>query len=89
MPEHGKQYMWVYHSPGSEDYHPVFLYEYPRTRGASAPDKFLKGYKGILVTDGYESYHCLAKKRPDDLKVAGCWAHAGRRLAEIVKSVKK
>lgn len=89
MPEHGKQYMWVYHSPGGEDYHPVFLYEYPGTRGASAPDKFLKGYKGILVTDGYESYHCLAKKRPDDLKVAGCWAHARRRFAEIVKSVKK
>lgn len=89
MPEHGKQYMWVYHSPGDTDTHPVYLYEYPGTRGSSAPDEYLKDYKGFLVTDGYESYHTLAKKRPDDLKVAGCWAHARRKFAEIVKAAKK
>jgi len=33
-----------------------------------------------LVTDGYESYHTLAKRRPDDLKVAGCWAHYPRSI---------
>ncbi len=89
MPEHGKQYMWVYHSTGGDDNHPVFLYEYPGTRGAAAPDAYLKEYQGILVTDGYESYHTLARRRPDDLKVAGCWAHAKRRFAEIVKAAKK
>ena len=89
MPEKGKQYMWVYHSPGDTDTHPVYLYEYPGTRGASAPDEYLKEYKGILVTDGYESYHTLARRRPDDLKVAGCWAHLKRRFAEIVKAIKK
>lgn len=31
------------------------------------------GYKGILVTDGYQPYHTLAKERSEDLKVAGCW----------------
>ena len=39
--------------------------------------------------NGYESYHTLARRRPDDLKVAGCWAHAKRRFAEIVKAAKK
>lgn len=89
MPEHGKQYMWVYHSPGDSNSHPVFLYEYPGTRGASAPNEFLKGYSGTLVTDGYSAYHSLAKQRPDDLTVAGCWAHTKRRYAEIIKAVNK
>ena len=40
--------------------------------------EFLKGYKGILVTDGYQVYHTVAKEKPDELKVAGCWAHARR-----------
>lgn len=89
MPGHSKQYMWVYHSTGDKDTHPVYLYEYPGTRGASAPDAYLKDYKGVLVTDGYESYHTLAKKRPNDLKISGCWAHARRRYAEIVKAAGK
>lgn len=86
MPEKSKQYMWVYHSPGSSEKPPVFLYEYPGTRGTAAPREFLKGYKGTLVTDGYQVYHTLAKERSDDLKVAGCWSHARRRFAEIVKA---
>lgn len=81
--------MWVYHSPGDTDTHPVYLYEYPGTRGASALDEYLKEYKGILVTDGYESYHTLARRRPYDMKVSGCWAHLKRRFAEIVKAIKK
>ena len=89
MPEHGKQYMWVYHTAGVNGSPPIFLYEYPGTRGASAPDKFLKGYKGTLVTDGYESYHTLARRHPDELKVAGCWVHAKRKFSDITKAVKK
>lgn len=51
------------------------------------PREFLKDYKGILMTDGYQVYHSLANERPDELKVAGCWAHAKRKFAEIIKSV--
>ena len=76
MPEKSKQYMWVYHSPSSSEKPPVFLYEYPGTRGTAAPREFLKGYKRTLATDGYQVYHILAKERSDDLKVAGCWSHA-------------
>ena len=36
-----------------------------------------------------ESYHTLAKRRPDDLKVAGCWAHAKRKYADIIKAAGK
>ena len=85
-----KDYMWVYHAPGKSRGHPVYLYEYDNgSRASAVPDAFLKGYQGVLVTDGYESYHTLAKRRPDDLKVAGCWIHAKRKVHEIVQAAGK
>lgn len=92
MPDNGrgpnsKDYMWVYHT--SEHYGGVsiYLYDYQPTRKTQHPREFLEGYQGILMTDGYQVYHTLARERADTLKVAGCWAHAKRKFAEIVKSV--
>ena len=89
MPEHGKEYMWVCHSPGGNGGAPIYLYEYLGTRGTDALRKMLEGYQGTLVTDGYQAYHTMANEHPDDLKVAGCWAHARRKYAEIVKAAGK
>lgn len=50
--------------------------------------KYLTGYKGILVTDGYQPYHTIMKNE-DDIIVAGCWAHVRRKFAEIIKAVPK
>lgn len=58
------------------------------SRSAAVIDRYLEGYKGILVSDGYASCHTLDRKH-DDLKVAGCWVHRKRRYAEIVKTAKK
>ena len=85
-----RDYMWVYHSPGHGDKHPVYLYEYDNgSRAGSVIGDYLKGYTGILVTDGYQTYHTLQKERADTIKVAGCWAHARRKFADIIKAVKK
>ena len=43
-------------------------------------------FSGIAVTDGYQAYHTLEKRR-NGLQVAGCWVHAKRKFAELVKSV--
>lgn len=84
-----KDYMWVYHSPGIQDSQKIYLYEYDNgSRSAAVIDRYLEGYKGILISDGYASYHTLDRKH-DDLKVAGCWVHCKRKYAEIVKTVKK
>jgi transposase len=88
MPKHGKEYMWVFHSPGGNDAHPVFLYEYLGGRNGTVLRDYMAGYKGTLITDGYQPYHTLAKNS-DDIKVAGCWAHARRKFALLIKSVKK
>lgn len=71
-----KDYMWVYHTGPEHGSPPVYLYQYSPTRKTENPRNFLKGYCGILVTDGYQVYHALEKECGGDLKVAGCWAHA-------------
>lgn len=42
----------------------------------------------MCVTDGYEVYHTLERER-EDLKIAGCWAHARRRFDEAIKALPK
>jgi len=81
-----KDYMWVYHTYERYGSPPIFIYDYQPTRKAENPRNFLSGYQGVLMTDGYQVYHTLAEERPDELKVAGCWAHAKRKFAEIVKA---
>lgn len=83
-----KSYMWVYRT--GKMYHdpPIILYDYQRTRKADHPREFLKGYTGIIVTDGYEVYHKLEKEEPD-IRIAGCWSHARRRYSNVVKSMGK
>lgn len=81
-----KSFMWVYRSSEfDEKSHPVVIYDFQNTRKTDHPEQFLKDYSGVLVTDGYQVYHSLEKKR-DDLQVAGCWIHAKRSFAEYVKA---
>ena len=79
-------YMWVYRNGECDSKHPVVIYDYQPTRRLDHPDDFLKDYTGVLVTDGYQVYHSLEKKRKA-LKVAGCWVHAKRKFAELVKAI--
>lgn len=87
-PDEGlKSYMWVYHTYDRYGAPPIFIYDYHKGRDSSIPAEFLKDFKGILVTDGYQVYHKVANERPEELKVAGCWEHAKRKFAELVKSL--
>lgn len=66
----------------------IVLYDYQPSRKADHPREFLKNFSGVCVTDGYQVYHTIEKER-DDLKIAGCWAHARRRFDEAVKAQPK
>lgn len=83
-----KHYMWVYRTGKTYKDKQIVLYEYQPTRNTSHPRAFLKDFKGICVTDGYQVYHTLEKER-EDLKIAGCWAHARRRFDEALKALPK
>lgn len=85
-PAGSKSYMWVYRTGWYSNGPPIVIYEYQKTREADHPLEFLKDFEGICVTDGYEVYHSIEKKR-QGLEIAGCWAHARRRYDEAVKAV--
>ena len=64
---------------------PIVLYDYQKTRKLDHPREFLKDFKGIVITDGYQVYHSIEKLR-QDITVAGCWVHAKRKFSEINKA---
>lgn len=79
--------MWVYRS-GEREKHPIILYEYQKTRQQIHPREFLKDFRGICVTDGYQVYHNI-EKEIEGLKIAGCWVHARRGYDEASKDAPK
>lgn len=87
-PAGSKSYMWVYRTGKMYGDRAIVLYEYQQTRNASHPREFLKNFRGVCVTDGYQVYHTIEKER-EDLTIAGCWAHARRRYDEALKALPK
>lgn len=53
-------YMWVI-SSGKYD-KPAVLFEYHAGRSAITAAKFLDGFKGKIMTDGYRAYSSVASK---------------------------
>lgn len=69
--------MWVYRS-GIYEPNAVVLYEYSPTRAGANAEKFLSGYKGAFVADGYDGYNGVTASR------CGCWAHVRRKFIEAL-----
>jgi len=80
-----KSYMWVFRG-GSLD-RPILLYQYQRTRSGKTALEFLSDYHGYIQSDDFSGYDHLDKK-PDIIHL-GCWAHARRKFAKVVKIRKK
>lgn len=72
-----KKYMWLYKT--GECRKPVILYDYQKTRAGSCPKEFLKGFSGILQTDGYQGYNQV-----ENVKRLYCLAHIRRKYFDIV-----
>ena len=87
-PAGSTSYMWVYMT-GEHDAsgHEVVLYDYRKTRSTANLREFLSSYHGVLVSDGYQSYHTFSQEK--ELVSAGCWAHCRRRYANAVKAAAK
>ena len=80
--------MWVYRTGAHEEEKRIVLYDYRRTRSHEHPQRFLEGFRGTLVCDGYSAYHQLAKEDPESFTVAGCWTHLKRKFTTLIKAVK-
>ena len=82
-----KSFMWVYRTGKMYTDTPIILYEFQKTRNSEHPRKFLKDFEGVVVCDGYSAYHKLDKEQ-DNIRFAGCWAHARRKFSESLKALK-
>ena len=76
-------YMWVYRSAeGSAQ--PVVLFDYQPGRGHEHPTRFLDGFGGTLITDGYAAWRMLK-----GVTHLGCMAHVRRKFYDAFKAQKK
>jgi transposase len=76
-------FMWLFRS-GEDGLPPLILYRYTETRAKFNAEEFLKGFKGYLMTDGYQGYNNL----PDIVREA-CWAHIRRKFCDAIPAGKK
>jgi transposase len=76
-----QSYMWV--QTGGPADKPVVLYDYDPSRSAKVPVRLLEGFKGYLMTDGYDGYNAL--ERTQEVDRLACWAHVRRRFIEAVR----
>ena len=66
---------------------PVVLFKYHKSRGAELPLNVLKGYRGAILTDGWQGYDTVSREL--GIVHAGCWVHVRRKFDEAVKTGKK
>ncbi len=62
---------------------PVVLYDYDPSHSGQVPVRLLEGYRGYLMTDGYEGYNAIAKT--EGIEHLACWAHVRRRFVEAAR----
>jgi transposase len=77
-----KSYMWVFRrgDPGKT----TLIFQYHPTRAGAVVKLFLDDFKGYVQTDGYTGYDFLDHKK--EVRHIGCFAHARRNFADIIKS---
>ena len=78
-----QSFMWLFRS-GEDELPQIILYHYTETRAKFNAVEYLKGFKGYLMTDGYQGYNNL----PDVVREA-CWAHIRRKFYDAIPSGKQ
>ena len=83
-----KSYIWLKASKELQSdgkyKHPTVLMHYSSNRNEKTADSLFNGFTGYMQTDGYSGYNIVAKR--EGITQLGCWAHARRRFADILKS---
>jgi len=77
--------MWIFRGGGPG--RTVLLYRYKPTRTGEFAKEYLGRYHGYIQADGYKGYNRVGKD--NDMIRVGCWAHARRYFADVVKISKK
>lgn len=80
-----KSYLWLFN--GGPPDQTCYVYCYHPTRSGDVPQTFFEDFRGFLHVDGYGGYTALGKT--EHIQLVGCWAHARRYFADIIKSSQK
>lgn len=76
------QTTWYWPLYGKAD---EICFTWSASRGSEHVTAQLKGFVGVLLTDGYAAYDRFAKQKPD-ITQAQCWAHVRRYFERAEKS---
>lgn len=76
-------YMWV--QRGGPPDKPVILFDYDASRSKAVPLRLLAGWRGYLMTDGYEAYTAVVAR--EGITHLGCWVHARRNFVDALKTL--
>jgi len=80
-PGHGKTktgYFWTAHRPGGD-----VVFSWQTSRAASCLEKIIPvDFSGVIQCDGYAGYDAFVRRRPGEIELVGCWAHARRKFVE-------
>lgn len=87
-PANSNSYMWVYRTGKYHKEAPMVLYDYQKTRKTENPERFLKGFHGICVSDAYSVYESMDKKH-SEITFAFCHVHGRRRFSSALKALPK
>lgn len=71
-----KSFLWQYRTVEGDEF-PVVLYEYCYGRSGQYAARFLNGFQGELLVDGYSGYN-----KVEGASLANCWVHARRYFIE-------
>jgi transposase len=72
-----KAFLWQYGRPGG-----ATVFDFRLGRERAGPKRFLENFHGLLQTDAYQGYD---KVGGSGMVHAGCWSHARRGFANVVK----
>ena len=78
-----KSYIWL--GAGMDKQEVVYMH-YANNRSGETASNLFGGFDGYLQTDGYNGYNPVVKA--EKITQLGCWAHARRKFADILKSGK-
>ena len=76
-----KSYIWL---KVSRDKHPIVLMHYSSNRNEKTAEYLFDRFTGYMQTDGYAGYNIVTNK--EGVTQLGCWTHARRKFADIIKS---
>ena len=82
--------LWCYavdNRPWNGPGHPAAAYVFSENRKAEHPMEHLKGFRGLLQTDGYAGFVRLADT-DSAVTLAFCWAHTRRKFHDILAAAK-